>query len=95
VPHVVDEWGRSVGIVERSDADAAPPEACLHGIVRVVAPVHEATPLAIVIERMVHDRARALPVVDEDGRPVGLVTDLDALRWVAERSSGALPARDG
>jgi len=90
---VVDEWGRFVGTVERSDADAAPPEECLHGIVRVVAPVNEATPLASVIARMVHDRARALAVVDEDGRPVGLVSDLDALRWVAERSAGAFRAR--
>jgi CBS domain-containing protein len=79
---VEDEWGRFAGIVERPDAEAAPPEQCLHGIVRVMPPVHEATPLASVIERMVHDRARVLPVVDDDGRPVGLLSDLDALRWV-------------
>lgn len=83
---VEDEWGRLAGIVERPEAEAAPPTECLHGIVRVVTPVHEATPLASVIARMVHERARALPVVDDEGRPVGLLSDLDALRWVRHSS---------
>ena len=81
---VVDEWWHLVGIVERTDAEAAPPRECLHGLVRIVAPVHEATPLAVVIARMVHDRARAIPVVDDEGRPVGLLSDLDALHWVRQ-----------
>lgn len=79
---VEDEWGRFAGIVERPDVETSRPNECLHGMVRIVTPVHEATPLASVIARMVHDRARALPVVDDDGRPVGLLSDLDALRWV-------------
>lgn len=79
---IVDEWGRYVGLVDRPDAEAAPAQQCLHGIVRVVAPVREGTALAPAIARMVQERARALPVVDEDRRPVGLLSDLDALRWV-------------
>jgi CBS domain-containing protein len=35
---------------------------------------------------MVHERSRALPVVDDEGQVVALLTDLDALRWVARRS---------
>jgi CBS domain-containing protein len=41
--------------------------------------------LVHAIDRMVHERARALPVVDEEGRIVALLTDLDVLRWVARR----------
>jgi CBS-domain-containing membrane protein len=83
---IVDEWERYVGIVERADAEAAAPAECLHGIVRAVAPVHEASPLAGVIARMVHDRARVLAVVDDDRRPAGVLSDLDALRWVRRRT---------
>jgi CBS domain-containing protein len=55
-------------------------------LVRRVAPIHEGAPLAEAVERMVHERARALPVVDDRGRVVGLLTDLDALHWVARRT---------
>jgi CBS domain-containing protein len=86
---IVDEWGRYVGLVDRPDVEAAPAHECLHGLVRVMAPVREGTALAPAIARMVQERARALPVVDEDRRPVGLVSDLDALRWVRQ-SRGSL-----
>jgi CBS domain-containing protein len=34
---------------------------------------------------MVKGHARHLPVVRSDGRVVGMLADLDALRWVARR----------
>ncbi|HTQ46456.1 MAG TPA: CBS domain-containing protein [Polyangiaceae bacterium] len=90
---VVDEWRRYVGLVDRPDAEAAPAHECLHGLVRVVAPVREGTALAAAIARMVQERARALPVVDEDRRPVGLLSELDAQRWVRQsRGSLRIPA---
>jgi len=47
--------------------------------------VREAEPLRNAIERMIHGRRRFLPVVDDAGRFVGAVTDLDVLRWVKRR----------
>jgi CBS domain-containing protein len=79
---VVDDSARCRGVVHRSDVEGAPPLASLHRLVRAVTPIHEAAVLGPAIARMVHDRARALPVVDDEGRPVGLLMDLDALRWV-------------
>jgi CBS domain-containing protein len=81
---VIDRDDRVVGLVEGPDVEAAPPEACLHGIVRQVAPVHERSRLASTIQHMVKHRARALPVVDDAGRPAGILSDLDALRWVSQ-----------
>jgi len=90
---VIDRDERFVGLVEGHDVETAPAEACLHRIVRAVAPVHERSRLASTIERMVKERARALPVVDEAGRPVGIVSDLDALRWLNGKRAAAAPNR--
>jgi len=81
---VVDEEARSLGLV---DFAAAPEleECSVEELARQVPPVREAAPLAHAIDRMVHERARALPVVNDDGEVVGVLTDLDALRWVARR----------
>jgi CBS domain-containing protein len=79
---VVDDSERSRGVVHRSDVEGTPPQAHLHRLLRAVTSIHEAAALGPAIARMVHDRARALPVVDDEGRPVGLLMDLDALRWV-------------
>ena len=88
---VVDEAQRALGLVEVAVAAAALEHTTVQDLVRQVACIHEGTPLARAIDRMVHERVRALPVVDDEGRVVGLLTNLDALHWVAHRN----PRREG
>ncbi len=46
--------------------------------------VVEATPVASVAEAMAHRRLKRIPVVDPDGKLIGIVSRLDLLRTVAE-----------
>jgi CBS domain-containing protein len=82
---VVDEARRALGLVEVAVAAAALDGTTVQDLVRQVLVIHEGEPLARAIDRMVHERVRALPVVDDQDRVVGLLTDLDALHWVAHR----------
>jgi len=85
---VVDRDGRLLGLVDAAEITRAVAEAGRAGkLARWVGPVHEAAPLDHAVDRMVRERARALPVVDDGGCVVALLTDLDALRWVARRSA--------
>jgi len=86
VAMVVDDDGRLVGLVDATTAALAREPVPAHTLARRVTPIHEAAPLAHAVDRMVHERARALPVVDDGGCVVALLTDLDALHWVARRS---------
>jgi len=47
--------------------------------------LRESAPLIHAIDRMVHGHMRFLAVTREDRRFVGLISDLDVLRWVARR----------
>ncbi len=49
----------------------------------------ESAPLADAIERLVHGRARFIPVTGDHRRFEGIVADLDVLRWAARVRSGA------
>ncbi len=85
---VVDRDGRLLGLVDAAEVTRAVTEGGRAGqFARWVGPVHEAAPLDLAVDRMVRERARALPVVDDGGCVVALLTDLDALRWVARRSA--------
>jgi CBS-domain-containing membrane protein len=86
---VVDDDRHFVGLVDAAEAACALESIPAGQLARWVRPVHEATPLDQAVDRMVRERARALPVVDDGGRVVALLTDLDALRWVARRGEGA------
>lgn len=80
---VVDDAWRLVGLVDAADAAQAVESVRARDLARRIAPVHEAAPLDLAVDRMVRERARALPVVDDEGCVVALLTDLDALHWVA------------
>jgi CBS domain-containing protein len=80
---VADDARRLVGLVDAADAARAVESVRARDLARRIAPVHEAAPLDLAVDRMVRERARALPVVDDEGCVVALLTDLDALRWVA------------
>jgi CBS domain-containing protein len=83
---VVDGPDRFLGLVDLEAATLAGDKLSAGRLARHVQPVREAAPLAFAVERMVHERARALPVVDEEGFVVALISDIDALRWVANRA---------
>jgi CBS domain-containing protein len=83
---VVDEWERLVGLLDRDDGARTNKSVLAGGLARRVNPVHESAPLVHAIDRMVHERNRALPVVGDEGCVVALLTDLDALNWVAHRT---------
>lgn len=82
---VVDAEDALVGVVDRDHVGPRRPRTPARDLASSIAPVAEATPLAHAIARMVHERSRALPVVGSDGRVIGLLSDVDALRWVAQR----------
>jgi CBS domain-containing protein len=86
---VVNDGGRLVGLVDAAAATQAIGSVRAHELARPCDPIRESAPLADAVAQMVRKRARALPVVDDDGRVVALLTDLDALRWVARRRSGS------
>jgi hypothetical protein len=48
----------------------------------------EREPLANTLPRLIHDRQRAAVIVDDRGRVTGVVSDLDALRWLARAAHG-------
>ena len=95
---VVDSTGRLVGILSERDLRSAlgrPAEALAHWPLvagRVgnvgevmsspVISIHAEQPLAHVITTMVDCGKGALPVVDRDNRPIGIVSYLDVLRAV-------------
>ena len=80
---VIDADHRALGLLDREQLATAERSASAGALARPIAPVREASPLMSVVHRMVRERARALPVVDTLHGTVGVVTDLDALRWVA------------
>jgi hypothetical protein len=89
---VVDAANHVVGCIERIEPCGPMDADCTERLARAVAPVRESATLAVAVARMTKERRRALPVVDDEGRTVGLISDLDALRWVARRNALATPS---
>jgi hypothetical protein len=68
---VVDEHDRPVATIVRGEA-------------REARSILESASAYEALEPMVHHHVRCVSLVDVSGRLVGLLTDLDVLRWVAE-----------
>jgi CBS domain-containing protein len=86
---VVDHGGSLLGILPAPGitlaAAGAPPDPCLRvaDCAQSLASVHEAQSLSDAFATMGARHARELPVVGEGGSVVGLLRDVDALRFVA------------
>lgn len=52
----------------------------------------EKAPVAYAISLMATEAVHEVPIVDRDGRVVGMFTATDALRWVAQAMGYVLPA---
>ncbi|WKX73907.1 hemolysin family protein [Streptomyces sp. XD-27] len=79
---VVDDGGRIMGYLHVKDAlDVRPRDVPFRlGQMRPIARVRAATPLDDVLTAMRGSRTHLAAVIDEDGRPAGLVTMEDLLR---------------
>jgi CBS domain-containing protein len=51
--------------------------------------ISESTPLEQAAEQLTRQRIRRLPVVDSEGKLVGIVSRRDVLRWAASRVPSA------
>ncbi|MET9392930.1 CBS domain-containing protein [Streptomyces sp. NPDC006624] len=58
-----------------------------HGVVRV----HQDAPFKDIVRLLAENEVTALPVVDDLGHPVGVVSEADLLRTIAERPDPAVP----
>ena len=86
---VVDDEGRLIGTVSVVEALLAPPDVRLSSMPIAATPMVEAfAHRDEVAQRLEHQRIAAMPVVDLDGRPVGLLSQR-ALAQVAEQEAAA------
>ena len=100
---VVTDEGKVVGVVSRRDIDQATHHRLGHAPVngfmsRPVMTIQPRTPLSKIQELMVKEDIGRLPVLDEDGKLVGLVSRIDVLRILygpkASSKSGGLASDD-
>ncbi|WP_457620169.1 CBS domain-containing protein [Methanopyrus sp.] len=92
---VVDDDGRIVGLVTRTDLgralleDEYEPGTTVEEVMeRDVVVVHPDDTLLEALRRMTSAPEgiyNQLPVVDDDGKLVGILTDGDILRWIAKK----------
>jgi CBS domain-containing protein len=80
---VVDDGDRPLGVIEPFVAASAPHGSRASALKHDQSSIGESASLAEAVDLMVKGHARSLPVVAADGRIVGVLADLDALRWVA------------
>jgi CBS domain-containing protein len=93
---IVDASGRLAGIVSRQDVREAfaankaklalPTASVMRAEVFTVGP--DAT-LASALAVLIDNKISALPVVDEQRRLLGILTDTDVLRWAYEQLTGS------
>jgi iron-sulfur cluster repair protein YtfE (RIC family)/CBS domain-containing protein len=83
---VVDDTDRLVGAVRREDARISPANRRAKDLVEDTPCIHESASLADAFARMAKTHKRFLPVLDSNERVVGLLSDIDALHWVARHN---------
>ncbi len=89
----VCEGGRVVGVLSEADLIGKSGETVGAVMTSPAVTVSESTSLEHVAEQLTQQRIRRLPVVDDRGRLVGIVSRRDVLKWAASRVpvEGATP----
>jgi CBS domain-containing protein len=91
---VVDDDDVLVGMVSQSDLLAAAPGP-RHTVADIMMPMafsmNEQVPVGTLAAMMAYEGIHRIPIVDDAGRVVGLVSTLDVVRWVAHVSGRAVP----
>jgi CBS domain-containing protein len=83
---VVDEHDVLIGMVSQSDLlDASSRTAITVAdlMMPIAFSLHEHVPVGAIAAMMAYEDVHRVPIVDDDGRVVGLVSALDVVRWVA------------
>ncbi len=90
---VVDAAGKLVGLVSDRDLLRAPDRTATIGAVmsRDVMCVGPGMPAAFAAERLIRGKYSALPVVDETGHPIGIITCTDFVEIAFRALSGFDP----
>jgi len=100
---VVDESRCLVGVASKSDLlrertatpEGAPRRTASDIMSPVVHGLLEDAPVAYAISLMASESIHEVPIVDREGRVVGLFTATDALRWVAQAMGYVVPPTKG
>ena len=85
-----------VGTMSESRRDMWTLEKRVHQIMnRTIVWAKPETPITEAALMMAANRISCLPVLDDKGRPVGIVTTVDLLRWIADRLHPEFRAKQG
>jgi CBS domain-containing protein len=87
----VCENGRVVGVLSEADLIGKSGETVGAVMTSPAVTVSESTSLEDVAEQLTQQRIRRVPVVDDSGRLVGIVSRRDVLKWAASRVLEASP----
>jgi CBS domain-containing protein len=94
---VVDQAQKLVGMLSQADLVRARERAAGDAVEKVMTPLAhglpEDAPLAYAISLMAFEGLHEVPAVASDGRVVGLLSSVDALRWVARGLGYATPSK--
>jgi CBS domain-containing protein len=91
---VVDDHDVLIGMVSQSDllTAASGPRTTVADIMMPMAfSMNEQVPIGTLAAMMAYEGVHRIPIVDDAGRVVGLVSTLDVVRWVAHVSGRAVP----
>lgn len=93
---VVDDQGRPIGVVTKTDllrAGASRPGATVADVMsRNVLTLTERTPISEAAALLASEGVHRAPVLGREGRVVGIVTVLDVLRWLAHQDGQLMPS---
>lgn len=84
-----------VGTLSEARKDAWTLEKRVHQVMtRSIVWAEPTTPITEAALMMAANRISCLPVLDDKSRPIGIVTSLDLLRWIADRLHPELTDRN-